>query len=143
MDWSVKNEDGNTPLHVAFLKRKFEVAEWLVKEYPELVAVTNEDGNTPLHVAAAVDDVSIFKVLFIDKDIVKWQPTGRLKNKEGNTPLHVAIINYNWNKTARLLLELYPECARVTNNSKQTPLHLAITKYPFLGNYSIPLLSLI
>uniref|UniRef100_A0A803LAC3 Uncharacterized protein n=1 Tax=Chenopodium quinoa TaxID=63459 RepID=A0A803LAC3_CHEQI len=140
LDWSVQNKDGNTPLHVALIKRKFKVAEWLVKQQPELVGVTNNDGNTPLHAAAALGDAKIFKVL-LDESI-QWQ-AWRLKNKEGNTPLHVAIINYNWDEIPKLLLEKYPELARVTNYSKETPLHLAIIKFPPFGNYSISITKII
>ncbi|XP_021762961.1 alpha-latroinsectotoxin-Lt1a-like [Chenopodium quinoa] len=136
LDWSVQNKDGNTPLHVALIKRKFKVAEWLVKQQPELVGVTNNDGNTPLHAAAALGDAKIFKVL-LDESI-QWQ-AWRLKNKEGNTPLHVAIINYNWDEIPKLLLEKYPELARVTNYSKETPLHLAIIKFPPFGRKALKL----
>ncbi|XP_021720010.1 receptor-interacting serine/threonine-protein kinase 4-like [Chenopodium quinoa] len=53
MALSLQNIDGNTPLHLALIKGKDEVATLLAKHSSDLTrGRKNKDGNTPLHVAA-------------------------------------------------------------------------------------------
>ena len=52
VDVNVKDEGGETPLHVAALMNNAEVAELLIDEGAEVNAKGVLDGNTPLHWAA-------------------------------------------------------------------------------------------
>ena len=50
--WREKNLEGNTPLHVALIHAKLQLANNLVMIDPELTAFVNKSRETPLHLAA-------------------------------------------------------------------------------------------
>uniref|UniRef100_A0A803MA14 Uncharacterized protein n=1 Tax=Chenopodium quinoa TaxID=63459 RepID=A0A803MA14_CHEQI len=88
---SMQNNEGNTPLHLALIKGKDDVALLLAKHCPDLTrSRKNNDGNTPLHVAAEVGNTECFKLL-LEYDLKQAEVT----NKDGNTPLHVAFLKSN------------------------------------------------
>jgi ankyrin repeat protein len=81
-DLNGKNENGETPLHLA---RSREVTELLLSKGAD-VNVKDRNGNTPLHNAAGSDDWDIAELLIAKGANVN------AKNGSDVTPLHLAAL---------------------------------------------------
>ena len=110
-DVNIQNNDRNSPLYFAIVKRADDTAEFLINNGAQ-VQVANNDGNTPLHLAAYIDQDTIVRLLL-----------GRgvninIQNNQGQTPLHIAILY----KSARVEAILVAAGADTTieNNDHQT-----------------------
>ena len=76
LDW-----DGETPLHLALIRRQVEVARALIERGAD-VAAQNKDGETPLHLASFWGQVEVARMLIEQAVDVTSQ------DRDGNTPLH-------------------------------------------------------
>ena len=74
------NRKGRLPLHMDI--REFEIAEILLRHYPDGVRHRDYGGETPLHCALTREDVpvNVLRVLLN-------QETVRVRNKRGSTPI--------------------------------------------------------
>ena len=92
VDVNVKDEGGETPLHVAALMNNAEVAELLIDEGADVNA-KNMDGETPLHKAVPKEIVKL--LIFNGADV-------NAKSKFGHTAIYLANLR-NETETAGLL----------------------------------------
>ncbi|MBP5426653.1 MAG: ankyrin repeat domain-containing protein [Clostridiales bacterium] len=107
VDVNVKNDNGDTPLHIV---RNVEIAKLLVKNGADVNA-RNNNGDTPLHI---VRNVEIAKLLIENGADVKT------RNDNEDTPLHI-VRNV---EIAKLLIENGAD-VNARNNNGETPLHKA------------------
>ena len=116
---NIKNNDGNTPFHIAAQDGSFSLMKCLISsgDYP-LDEYRNNCGNSVLHLACTSGSLDIVQLL-IDKCCV----TSR--NSIGNTPIHVACTN-NASKLVNCLLS---KCSgnldSHRNDMNDTYLHVA------------------
>lgn len=133
------DKDGRKPLEVAVMYGHVAVAEWLLTQGAEVVALAlapskevavllhahgaeinpqTENGWTPLHTATAAGRV----------ELVEWllahEATVNVKNSNGWTPLHFAA-HENHLAIAKLLLAAGAD-ANVADEDGRTPLHAAV-----------------
>jgi hypothetical protein len=80
---SSKDKDGNTPLHLAAIWDRMDVAEFLLANKAEVNA-KNSAGNTPLHEAAICHKKEMAKLLLMNGADVT------AKNNHGDTPSRCA-----------------------------------------------------
>uniref|UniRef100_A0A7S1C1C2 AAA+ ATPase domain-containing protein n=1 Tax=Corethron hystrix TaxID=216773 RepID=A0A7S1C1C2_9STRA len=119
----IKNDRGNLPLHTAAsFRAPIEVAEILLRSYPEGASIANNYGNLALHFTAWKKGP-----LDVEKILLEAFPEGAArKNNHGNLPLHYAA-HYNAPiEVVQALYDAYPEGAQQVNNDNNTPLDLAI-----------------
>jgi ankyrin repeat protein len=84
-NFHVKDNEGNTPLHIAIKNGKVEIAQLLIANGADLHAKDNE-GNTQLHIAVKNGKVEIAQLLIANGADL------HAKDIYGNTPLHRAAI---------------------------------------------------
>ena len=110
----IKDNCGNTPLHVAALNNRAEVSAYLKTRY-QTTNITNVSGFTPLHYAAENGHTEIVKIIYENQ----CNPG----NLWGNTPLHYAA-NEGHLEVVTFFLE-HLENIHPTNHLGDTPLHNA------------------
>ncbi len=119
-----RNEDFDTPLHVACYKKNYDLLEWLIKGLPDtckLDSYVNKYGNTILHVLAERQGTEkIIKFLISTKKC-----DHNIQNKAGNTALHFAFREGIESNAICLLSLSFSENVWY-NNEGQSPLLLAI-----------------
>ena len=107
----VQDDDGNLPLHYAFLAGKSnDIIMTLLKSHPGGAQIQNENGELPLHLACQADlSANLIKML-----LEIYPKAAKITNKNGELPLHYAC----WNQKCLLdkldtLLIAYPESINV------------------------------
>ena len=122
IDVNLKNEIGDTPLHVACANGHSRVVDLLTKSDIDIdVNLKNEIGDTPLHVACANGHSRVVDLLTksdIDIDV-------NLKNEIGDTPLHVACANGHSRVVDLLTKSDIDIDVNLKNEIGDTPLHVA------------------
>lgn len=124
--FTVKNNEGNTALHVAIQNGNGDLLQSLIEKHPEIaqsfLSARNIKGNTPLHFAAEYDkDFFAFLIEKFGEKILE------VKNNDGETAWHVAAERNK--ESLALLIEKFPEIIEIlmseTDAFGQTALHLA------------------
>ncbi|XP_071957076.1 transient receptor potential cation channel subfamily A member 1-like isoform X2 [Antedon mediterranea] len=116
-DIDAKNEEEQTPAHLAALNGRFRTIKELVSHDPTVVDDEDEYSNTPLHLGSQEGHFKVVQVLIG----AGAEITARNQNQW--TPLDCAANN-GWTKTAEVLLEA--DCSvDPIDKAKTTPLHLA------------------
>ena len=87
-DVYARDDQSNTPLHVAALCGKDEVALALIKEFNCNTSVKGSFGRSLLHNACAGGNVSLVETL-----IPKHKADVDARDDQSNTPLHVAAFS--------------------------------------------------
>lgn len=134
---SVKNENGDLPLHIAIRNGyRFSVVAPIFQEYPKAAEVRNNDGYLPLHMAldygASLDTIRML--------LRSYPKAAQIQDKNGDLPLHIAIRNEFSSFLVEVIFQEFPKAAKVHNNIGLLPLHIALDKdYTF---FSIPILLL-
>ena len=115
-----KDQKGNTPLHWAAIRGRFDCIDELLKHNAS-VTVQNNEGQTPLHLAALAGYTTI-----VDKLLTKNSSHIETTTIKGWTPLHYACYfgqdeccNYLLNKNANI---------NSMDLEQMTPLHKAIIR---------------
>eukprot|EP00055_Hartaetosiga_balthica_P016864 m.108703 g.108703 ORF g.108703 m.108703 type:complete len:880 (-) comp9193_c0_seq4:748-3387(-) len=127
-DVSHQDTEGNTPLHIALLNDREDVASYLAPLSYEIIDVANNEGSTPLHLAVDAGFTGIVSKLI--EIGVKLQ----MEDGDGNTPLILAIRNNNRDvydvlvKTGMIVPENYLH----ENNNNQTAVHFAAMSPRFI-----------
>ncbi|XP_064648007.1 transient receptor potential cation channel subfamily A member 1 homolog isoform X2 [Lineus longissimus] len=116
----LKNEDEQTPIHLASKFGRTNVIRELISANKLLVNDEDEDSNTPLHMAAQYGQVKAVKVLILNGANIQ------ARNCSMWTPLDCAAAG-GWYETMKVLLK--NDCpVDPLDKSKTTPLHLASEK---------------
>ena len=110
-----RNEQRNTPLHVAALNGHDFLTDYLIEKGAK-INETNIDNSTPLHLAAEKGFIDVVKCL------INLGALLEPRQKNGFTPLHLAAKN-GW----YLIVECLTKHG-ATIKEKITPLNLAVEK---------------
>ena len=82
----IKNEGGNTPLHLAAALGDSEVCEQIFSKNSKVTTVRNKKGETPIFLAALHGKKTTFALLHsLDQDLK------HMRRDDGDTILHVTI----------------------------------------------------
>ncbi|XP_023315887.1 uncharacterized protein LOC111693923 [Trichogramma pretiosum] len=126
---------GNSPLHLALIRRHTEVAELLLI-YGADPNLANKSGSTPLHLICEISDLEFKRLRTIPKfvdtffkicDEKRQTVQVDVRDKSGQTPLHLALERIK-EKEAELLLRRGAN-PNLANEDGSTPLHLICTRY--------------
>lgn len=110
----------DTPLHIAALLGRSDLAKELLGRRPQLAKALNSRGSSPLHVACAKGYVEIVKELLSFIPDVCF-----MLDSDGISPLHHTAIKGR----AKILTELVrvkPEATQVLTGRGETGLHLCV-----------------
>ena len=113
---TAQDKDGETPLHLASLMGRVEVALTLIERGADVTA-QDKDGKTPLHLASQIGQAKVVRIL------IECGADVTAKDKVGKTPSHLAS-QHGKVEVGRVLMELGADVAARDNDGK-TPLHLA------------------
>ncbi|WP_042345573.1 ankyrin repeat domain-containing protein [Bacillus massiliigorillae] len=87
----VKNvdRDGDTLLHDAVESSRYQMYDWILKVYPEIIDKTNNDGRTPLSLSSTYGDVQTVRYL------IQHGANKTIGSKENLLPYDYAVKNNN------------------------------------------------
>ena len=125
---TVRNEDGDTPLHLACKKKNFALAKMYIdkSEHSKIEKYINKEGKNALHVVAGQEGA--LKILQYMIESKKF--TSNFQGSSGNTALHFAFQN-GVTSNAEYLLSL-KDCKKTWLNYKGcSPLYLATNEQQF------------
>jgi ankyrin repeat protein len=116
------NENQETALHLAVIKKRSEVVKLLVEKFSNSNAF-DKDKNTPLHLEISNKcDFGVIKLMLEHSEDVKCLVNAVNENQQ--TPLHLASKKGN-NSVTKLLLEK-SSCVQTVDKDMNTPLHLCL-----------------
>jgi len=115
-DPNTKNANGQTALHYAASRNRFNIAEMLISHNAEIDAADFTTKATPLHRAASKGNMKIVQLLTEKKCQLDYADI------EGNTSLHLACEEER-TEVAELLVQLGASI-KVQNKEEKTPLDL-------------------
>ncbi|KAJ1291197.1 hypothetical protein BS78_02G299800 [Paspalum vaginatum] len=122
---------GATVLYEAVRYHRPELVDLLMREAPELSALTTEDGFSPLYLAATIDSLQMVRAILRPSALGTPSPAA-YSGPKGRTALHAAAIASGGiaREMAQEILNWAPDegsalLAQV-NSSGRTPLHYAI-----------------
>ncbi|KAF8401747.1 hypothetical protein HHK36_012693 [Tetracentron sinense] len=121
----IKNERGNTPLHLAASMGIVEMCECLAKRDPALVGERNLDSETPLFLAALHGKKDAFLCLYSKCREHELHDDANLycRRNDGETILHCAISG-DYFALAFQIIRLYKELINYKNQNGVSPLHI-------------------
>ena len=126
---TVRNEEGDTPLHLACKRQNFALAKMYIDNISECTKMdeyVNKEGKNALHVVAGQEGA--LKTLQYMIESKKF--TSNFQGSSGNTALHFAFQK-GVASNAEYLLSL-SECRKTwLNNKGQSPLYLATNERHF------------
>ncbi|XP_041020514.1 ankyrin repeat-containing protein ITN1-like [Juglans microcarpa x Juglans regia] len=122
----VKNERGNTALHIAALMGNEAMCKCIASVDSSLIGQRNYEGETPLFTAVLFGKIQAFQSLY---DLCPfYERYSYSRNTRGDTILHCAISGDHFD-LALLIIELYGEVlVNAVNEDGITPLHLLADK---------------
>ncbi|XP_062578831.1 serine/threonine-protein phosphatase 6 regulatory ankyrin repeat subunit B-like [Saccostrea cucullata] len=118
MDINILSNNGRSILHLAGFNGKFEVCEYLVENYPNLLDLRDKSSNTVLHDAAWGGNVQIVKLL-----IEKKMDINALQG-DGETILHQCCRSGKM-EMCEYLVNHFPDLLEIRDNDGWTVLHSA------------------
>ncbi|KAM1169284.1 hypothetical protein ACFX19_031625 [Malus domestica] len=124
----IKNERGNTPLHVAAWMGNETMCLCIANDYPYLVGAQNVDKETPLFLAAVYGKKDAFLLMhYICTPIGHPKHYNYCRRNDGDTILHCAIAG-DYFDLAFQIIHLYEDLVNSVNAQGFSPLHLLATK---------------
>ena len=131
------NEDGCTPLHLAFYYSSLAIVKFLMgKSKADAVQIENNDKTTPLHYALRNKHGEVSE--FMANKYPDFLKKPRLS--DGRLPLHYACANAKSIIAVKVLLEHYPDAAKQKDKGGKIPLALACKNNKFQGEQVLELL---
>lgn len=130
---NLRDDLGNTALHVACYRGYLPVVEILIDASPSLAMLVNYHGDTLLHLAVAgfkspgfcrLDKHAELMKQLVSEKIVKTREIVNLKNNDGRTALHVSVIDNVQVEVVELLMSLPSIDLNVCDVDGLTPLDL-------------------
>ena len=125
---TVRNEDGDTPLHLACKEKNFALAKMYIDkfEHGKMDQYLNKEGKNALHVVAGQE--GSLKTLQYMIESNKF--TSHFQGNSGNTATHFAFQN-GVASNAKYLISL-SDCKKTwLNRNGESPLYLALEEYHF------------
>ncbi|OMO77667.1 hypothetical protein CCACVL1_14924 [Corchorus capsularis] len=121
-----RNEQGNTPLHIAASIGNVKICKCIAEADPSLLQFRNNDGETPLFVAALHGKRGAFLCL---NSLCQSKEVGYsyCRRKDGENALHCAISG-DYFDLAFQIIYLYEDLVYYVNENGISPLHLLATK---------------
>lgn len=110
---NLRNNRGNTALHIAVYRYRLEVTRMLLSFGAE-VNLQNNSGNTALHIAAARNNTNALKTLLNRSDV-----NLNKQDNLGNTALHYALKNNMSKPSLEYFLEDSRVCLNIKNKERQ------------------------
>ena len=111
---------------------------YLLDMYPDAIALADSDGCLPIHHACFIAQLETTVQLLLDRH----QGTHHgldVTDNDGNIPILslLASCGHHQKRIHRLLLETYPESARIRNRNGSLPLHLVCSnaERPFSAHF--------
>ena len=131
-DVTARDNEGNTPLHVAAMsgRENFKLIFVLIKEFGCNVTVKGHMGRSPLHLACLLGKDLVVRLISEHAPSTIW-----MVGDNGDTPLHLCAREGK-TECVKALLELDPP-VMVRNNSGQTPKDVAekyAENYGYIGD---------
>ena len=113
-----RDDDGDTPLHVACRRGHVDIVRYLVSEQGCSAVCQNKNGNTALHVACYWSHVDIVRYLVSEQGCCP-----AYQDKNGDTPLHMAC-RLDHTSVVQFLLSTGRVDPWCKNGSGHTPVQL-------------------
>ncbi|KAL5781430.1 hypothetical protein ACOSP7_006459 [Xanthoceras sorbifolium] len=120
----IKNEKGNTALHLAASRGNLDICHCIASKHPSGVASRNNESETPLFLAALHGKKEAFLCL---NHFSQKKDTSSCRKKNGDTILHAAISG-EFFSVAFQIIQYYPALLNSVNENGLTPLHILASK---------------
>ncbi|KAL4604611.1 hypothetical protein ACB092_10G203800 [Castanea dentata] len=120
-----KNDQGNTPLHVAASTGSLSTCICVAEAEPSMGKERNKEGKSPLFLAALLGRTEIF--FHLHSICQSHLDTSYYRKEDGETILHCAIKREYWDLAYRILL-LHGELAICVDENGILPIHLLAEK---------------
>ncbi|XP_021805445.1 ankyrin repeat-containing protein ITN1-like [Prunus avium] len=134
----IKNNKGNTPLHLAAVVGDVETCHAMATKYPKLVSSRNNENATPLFLAALNGHEKVFLCLHTHCDEKRCYS---FRTSNADTILHAAMSG-EYFSLAFWIIERHPDLANSLNQGSLSPLHiLANTPSAFKSSSRLSLLD--
>ena len=123
-----RDNDGNTPLHLALLAdADFRVIQLLLDEDKLVLNTSNNAMQIPLHIAAGAN-ASLETIMMLIMQTVPGDVDMRLKvDNTRSTALHMALCRNVCIEIVQLLIDPDGKVLEILNNELETPLHNAVS----------------
>ncbi|KAF5930426.1 hypothetical protein HYC85_031299 [Camellia sinensis] len=122
---TIKNERGNTPLHLAAASGSLEMCYWIAIKHPNLIFIRNNEKMNPLFLAALNGKKDAF--LCLDNLCGKENALINCRGSNGDTFLHAALNGEYFDLSFQIICR-YREALNLYNEKGFTPLHVLATK---------------
>ncbi|KAH7573037.1 hypothetical protein JRO89_XS03G0055900 [Xanthoceras sorbifolium] len=120
----IKNEIGNTALHLAASRGNVDICHCIASKHPSVVASRNNESETPLFLAALHGKKEAFLCL---NHFSQKKDTSSCRKRNGDTILHAAISG-EFFSVAFQIIQYYPALLNSVNENGLTPLHVLASK---------------
>ena len=117
---NIRDESGNTPLHLACRHKNVQFVHHLVTNCMCNLNIVNNQYELPIHIALARLDLKTIQLVISHENVDKC-------TKDDDTPLHIACRVGNLDASKLLLLDYHCN-PNTTNSQGDTPLHIAAEK---------------
>ncbi|WCJ33201.1 Ankyrin-repeat containing protein [Euphorbia peplus] len=124
----IKNERGNTPLHLAAALGNVKMCYFLATKDGSLIRARNTENETPLFLSALHGKKKAFLCLhFLYKQVYTEVDYSLCRKSNGDTILHSAISGEYFSLAFQIIHD-YPDLIDSVNEAGQLPLHILASK---------------
>ncbi|KAI9194543.1 hypothetical protein LWI28_006980 [Acer negundo] len=119
----IKNDKGNTVLHLAATLGNVDICHCIASKHRNLIASRNKEDETPLFLAAHHGK----KEAFLCLNFFSEEKEAFYKKSNGDTILHAAISGESFS-LAFQIIQYYPDLVNIVDGKGRTPLHILASK---------------